>query len=408
MWLPRGVGPDAARLVWARGLRGFADGLLSILLASHLTALGFSALEAGVLVSAALLGSAALTLAVGLRADRVAPRTVLLGATALMAATGLGFAGLESFAALVVVAFVGTLNPSGGDVSVFLPSEQAVLADSAPGSARTALFARYNLAGILLAAAGALASGLPAAAAERLGGSTEAALRSAFLLYVAVAVALVGFYAGLRARHPSATGSRGPLARSRRTVLRLTALFSLDSFGGGFVVDTLLALWLLRRFGLSLEATGVVFFAARVLAAFSQLASAWLAARIGLVRTMVYTHLPANAFLILAALAPDAGTAIACLLARMALAQMDVPARQALVMALVPPEERAGAASLTNAPRSLAAALAPLLAGALLDRSSFGWPLVLAGAIKIAYDLLLLVGYRTVRTEDAGAGVPPA
>jgi hypothetical protein len=179
-------------------------------------------------------------------------------------------------------------------------------------------------------------------------------------------------------------------------VLKLTALFSLDSFGGGFVVDSLLALWLFQRFGLSLEAAGAVFFAARLLSAFSQLVSSWLAARIGLIPTMVYTHLPANALLVAAALMPSAPLAVACLLGRMALSQMDVPARQSYVMAVVPLEERAAAASVTNVPRSLASALTPLAAGALLARSSFGWPLVLGGSIKIAYDLLLLAQFRSV------------
>jgi hypothetical protein len=180
-------------------------------------------------------------------------------------------------------------------------------------------------------------------------------------------------------------------------VLRLASLFSLDAFGGGFALDSLLALWLLRRFDLSLGATAAFFFGARLLSAGSQLAAAPLAARFGLIRTMVYTHLPANAFLVAAAFAPTAGLALALLLARMALATMDVPARQALVMSLVPPAERGAAASVTNVPRSLAAALPPLFAGALLEQSSFGWPLVLGGLLKIAYDLLLLAQFRSVR-----------
>lgn len=391
----------APRLVAARALRGFADGFASVCLAAHLSVLGFSATAIGAIATAALLGSAALTLAVGLAADRIAPRAVLRAASVLVLATGVGFALLTGFWPLLVIAFVGSLNPTGGDVSVFLPTEQALLAGNAPQRDHTALFARYNLGGALLGALGALASGVPGLAAARLAIPLDDALRAGFALYGASAFGLLLLYRGLPAG-PAAPGTaapraaRRPLARSRRVVLELTALFGLDSFGGGFVVQSLLALWLFRRFGLSLETAGAVFFAAGVLAAFSQLASAWLAARIGRIRTMVYTHVPANLFLVLAAFMPTAEWAIAFLLLRMALSQMDVPARQSLVMALVPPEERAAAASVTNAPRALAGALAPLLAGALLDASSFGWPLVAAGLLKIVYDLLLFARFRGV------------
>jgi MFS family permease len=398
-WLPPGVAPDAARLVAARGARGMADGLASLVLPAYLTALGHGPFEIGALVTAALLGSAALTLAVGLVGDRVPARAVLLAACALMAATGAGFVGFEAFAPLLVVAFVGTLNPSSGDVSVFLPTEQALLAESSPPEARTALFARYNVAGGLGGALGALAAGLPGALAAAFGGEALDGHRLAFGAYAAAAGVQVALYrplaVGRRAAGPRASGPRrAPLASSRRIVLGLAALFSLDSFGGGFAVQSLLALWLFQRFGLSLEAAGVVFFAANLLSALSQLASPWLAARIGLVRTMVFTHLPANAFLVLAAFMPDAPSAVACLCLRMAFSQMDVPARQSLVMALVPPEERAAAASVTNVPRSLATALAPSLAGAMLAASSFGWPLVCGGILKIAYDLALFTLYR--------------
>ena len=183
-------------------------------------------------------------------------------------------------------------------------------------------------------------------------------------------------------------------------MLELTALFSLDSFGGSFTVRSMLALWLFQRFGFSAQAAGMLFFATALLSAASQLASARLAQRIGLIPTMVYTHLPANGFLVLAAFMPTAPLAIACLALRAALSQMDVPARQAFVMAIVPPEERAAAAAVTNVPRSLAASLSPSLAGALLAASSFGWPLVVGGALKIAYDLILLARFRDVTPAD--------
>ena len=202
---------------------------------------------------------------------------------------------------------------------------------------------------------------------------------------------------------PRRSRAAAPLVRSRAIVLRLTALFSLDALGGGFVVQSILVLWLSLRFGLSPQTIGQLLFATGILGAFSQLVSARLAVRIGLVPTMVFTHLPANVLLIDAGLAPDAGVAIGCLLARALLSQMDVPVRQSYVMAVVPPEERAAAATVTAVPRSLAAALPPLVVGLMLDRSAIGWPLVIGGVLKAIYDVLLLVQLRGIPVEDAAA-----
>ena len=402
--LPPSATRDARWLVAARTLRSLGDGLTSVLLPAFLLALGHSELEVGVLSTAALIGSAALTLAVGLAAHRLAPRRVLLAASVLLLLTGFGFAVSSAFAVLLLVAFVGTLNPSGGDVSVFLPTEQAMLAETVEPSERTALFARYNVCAGLAVALGALTAGLPAWLGARTGADLADAARFAFAGYGLLGIATALCYRRLagatrepdavRKREHTAALPRRALGESRGIVLRLTALFSLDSFGGGFAINAILVLWLLQRHALSLEAASVAMSAAALLSALSQLASAPLARRIGLIRTMVFTHLPANAFLIGAAFAPDAGAAVACLLARAALSQMDVPARQAYVMSVVRPEERAAAASVTNVPRSLAAAVSPSLAGAMLGASSFGWPLVAGGALKIVYDLLLLAGFR--------------
>ncbi|HTO07470.1 MAG TPA: MFS transporter [Myxococcota bacterium] len=387
---------ESGRLIAARGLRGFVDGAVNVVLSAYLLGLGLSTVQVGAVATATLLGSALLTLGVGLASGRFAARTVLLGASGLMALTGLGFAGLTAFWPLLLVAFVGTLNPTSGDVSIFLPTEQAVLGAAGDLRTRTATFARYNVAGALLGAAGALAGGLPDQAVTHLGVGLQDALRGVFVLYACVALPLVVLYLGLPSAPVAKQEPRAPLARSRSIVLRLTALFSLDSFGGGLAVPPLVALWLNQRFGLSLTELGTFFFAASTLSAFSQFLSAWLAARIGLIETMVFTHLPANGFLIAAVFMPSAPLALGCLLVRGALSQMDVPARQSYVMAVVPPEERAAAASVTNVPRALASALSPLLAGALLERSAFGWPLLLAGSVKILYDLLLLWQFRAV------------
>jgi MFS family permease len=405
MLLPQSATRDARLLLTTRVLRGFADGVVAVVLASYLTALGFSPLEVGAIATGTMLGSAALTLVVGLWGSRFSRRRILLGSCALMFATGLGFAGVTAFWPLFVVAVVGTLNPSAGDVSVFLPVEQAVLAQSSGPRDRTALFAWYNLAGSLSGAIGALASAIPAWLAHQHHVDLIGAERWVFVAYGATAVVAAFFYRNLsRAVEPSATAPATGLARSRTIVLKLSALFSLDSMGGGLVVQSLLVLWLYKRFGLSETTAGQIFFVAGLCGAFSQLVSSRLANRIGLVETMVYTHLPANLFLIAAGLMPNATAAVTCLLLRMCLSNMDVPARQSYVMAVVPPEERAAAASVINVPRSLAAALTPVLAGWMLNHSTFGWPLICAGAMKAAYDLLLLAQFRHVRPRDE-AGV---
>ena len=279
----------------------------------------------------------------------------------------------------------------------------SLLASASSERDRTALFARYSLGGSLLGAFGALASGLPEIAAAHFDLAPVDAFRAGFAAYGAVALGVAALYVGLQKEDAAGTGAqRAPLIRSRAIVFRLTALFSLDSFGGGFAVDSMLVLWLFARFDLSLTTAGGVFFAARMLSAFSQLASPVLARRFGLIETMVFTHIPANIFLMLAALMPTAPLAVSFLLLRMALSQMDVPARQSYVMAVVPVEERAAAATVTNVPRSLAAALSPLLAGVLLELSTFGWPLLIGGFLKIVYDVLLLIQFRSVRPPGEG------
>lgn len=402
-WLiPPSATSDARRLLVTRALRGLADGAVSVLLADYLLAIGFGPLEIGAIVTGTLLGSAVLTLAVGLFGHGLGRRRLLLGVSALMLATGLGFLEVTAFWPLLVIAVAGTLNPSAGDVSVFLPIEQAALSETVAAHDRTAMFARYNLSGSLAGALGALASGLPVALSRSRGWNSAAAGRIGFVLYAVVAILTALIYhrlsSALERRGSTAEGA--PLVKSRRIVVHLAALFSLDAFGGGFIVQSLLVLWLFRRFALSVEITGAIFFAAGVAAGLSQLLSAPLATRIGLINTMVFTHLPSNVLLVLVALMPTAPLAVAFLLLRMCLSQMDVPARQSYVMAVVPPEERAAAASVTNVPRSLAAALAPLLTGAMLSRSSFGWPLLCGGVAKAIYDVCLLIQFRAIKPPE--------
>ncbi len=399
--LPEGATHDASVLLETRGIRAFGDGLVSVVLAAYLVALGYSSARIGVIVSVTLLGSAALTLAVGLRANAYPRRKLLQLVSVLMFATGVGFAVFTGFWALAVVAMIGTLNPSSGDVSVFLPTEQALLPATVSDQDRTALFARYSLIGSLLAAFGALSAGVPGWLGDRWGWTTASSLRLAFVVYAGLAVVVFARYRSLSsAVEPASHAPSTPLGPSRAVVYRLAVLFSLDAFGGGFVITAMLVLWLHNRFGLSVAVSGAVFFWAGVLSAFSALVAVRVAKRIGLVRTMVFTHLPANGLLILTAFMPSAPLAIGCLLARSALSQMDVPARTSYVMAVVSPEERPAAASVTNVPRSLAAALPPFAAGWLLHVTDFGWPLVIGGTVKAVYDLLLLHQFRDQRPPE--------
>jgi MFS family permease len=343
------------RLLVAKGLRAFGDGYVSLLLPLYLLGLGFSPLYVGIIATTTLVGSGLLTLAVGLHAWRYHYRSLLLAASVLMALTGFGFAFFTQFWPLLLVALVGTLNPSSGDVSVFLPLEHAVLARVVSDRQRTATFARYSLVGSLLAAAGSLAAALPATIVSVSGVSSTQAIQAMFALYALIACAAGFVYRGL----PGALAAEvqqpvAPLQQSKKKVYTLAALFSLDAFAGRF----------------------------------------------GLVNTMVYTHIPSSVCLILLPFVPNVAYAIALLFVRSALSQMDVPTRSSYVMAIVTPAERPAAASITSVPRSLASALSPFLAGWMLGLSSFGWPLVVAGGVKIAYDLLLLALFRKVRPPE--------
>jgi MFS family permease len=398
------ISPDIRRLLWARGLRAFGDGYVSLLLPVYLITLGLTPFQVGVIATGTLLGSGILTLLVGLHAYRLRFRTLLLMATALMAATGVGFATFTDFWPLFVVAVVGTLNPSSGDVSVFLPLEQAVLARLASNRQRTAIFARYSLVGALVGAAGALFAGFSEFLTGAVHVAPTTAMQAMFLLYGLLGLASGLIYRRLPAELETETGTpAAPLRESRRIVYTLSALFSLDAFGGGFIVQSLLALWLFERFHLSLAVAGTIFFWTGVFSALSYLVAVRIAHRIGLVNTMVFTHLPSSLLLILVPFVPDLTWVIVLLLVRSALSQMDVPTRSSYVMAVVSPPERAAAASMTSVPRSLASSVSPLIAGYLLGVSSFGWSLVIAGGVKITYDLLLLATFRTVRPPEEAA-----
>ncbi len=392
------------RILVARALRAFADGCIAVLLPTYLLGMGLGLFEVGLLSTLTLAGSAAATLALGALGDNVQRRSLLLGAALLMAATGLGFASLSAFWPLALVAFAGTLNPGSGDASIFLPLEQAQLAGDACGTG-TKVFAHYALAGSLFGAFGALCAAFPDWLAAQGALSLQTALRGMFAAYGALGLVIWFLYRGLEdnpqqesARQAPAPGT--PLGPSRRIVLRLAALFCIDSLASGLLVNALLATWLLERFDLSLGAAGRFFFWSGLLTTGSQLLAPGLARRFGLVRTMVFTHIPASLLLIGAAFAGSLPLALGLLLARSALSQMDVPVRTAFVMAVVTPGERVAAASFTALPKSLAAAAGPSLGGALLASGWLAAPLIACGTLKICYDLLLLAAFDR-RSDDA-------
>jgi MFS family permease len=387
-------------LLTARSLRAFADGYVAVLLPAYLLALGYGTIEVGLLSTVTMLGSAAATLAVGRWGHRFELRRMLMAAAALMTVTGIGFAAFSSLWPLLIVALAGTMNPGGGDVSVFYPLEHTAIAAAAPAETRTSAFARYSFIGSMFGAAGALGAGAPEWLAQSHGVGMLDALKLMFVLYGVIGIAVGVIYARFPAAPADVEKPPVPLGPSKTTVWKLAGLFSVDSFAGGFIVNALLALWLFERFQMSLTAAGAFFFWTGLLSAVSQLAAAPLARRIGLVNTMVFTHLPANFCLIAAAFAPTLDIALALLLVRSALSQMDVPARGAYVMSVVTPAERPAAASFTAVPRSLASSLSPALTGALFAAGAMATPLVLCGVLKSAYDVALLVMFRKVRPRD--------
>jgi len=414
MWLlPESANANARKLLAGKALRAIADGYVSILLPAYLLELGLSAFQVGVLTTATLLGSAALTIFAGAITGRFGYRRPLLWASVLMILTGIGFATCHSFWPLLLVAFVGTLNPSSGDVSIFLPLEHSLLSQSIADRDRTALLARYSIVGALAAALGNLLAGLPTWVTQWLRTNTLTAMQYMFVLYAAIGLAAALVYRQLSDPEPHPVATRQPpLGPSRGTVYRLAMLFSIDALGGGFFVQAILALWLLKTFNLSVAATASLFFWSNLLTGFSYLAAAPIARRIGLIKTMVFTHLPSNLCLIAIPFTSDLRIVVGLLLLRSLLSQMDVPTRSSYVMAVVTPPERPAAAAITAVPRSLAAALSPTLAGYLLTLSAFGWPLLIGGALKTAYDLALLVMFQHLkppeeRPQPAGARPGP-
>lgn len=394
-----------------RAVRMFAYGLTSVVLVLHLAAAGLSPARVGLLLTLTLLGDTAISLLLTTRADRFGRRRTLVAGAALMLVAAAVFATSTSFTLLLLAATVGVLSPSGNEVGPFLAVEQAALSQQVAPAHRTSTFAWYQLAGSLATAAGSLCGGWLVQLLGRAGLQPLASYRGVSLGYGLAGLVLAALFLRLSPAvevAPAAAGAAAPpprgwlgLHRSRGVVLRLSALFALDAFAGGFVVQSYVAWWFHTRFGASPATLGAIFFGANVLAGFSALSAAAIARRIGLVATMVATHLPSNVLLALVPLMPTLPLAVALLFLRFSISQMDVPTRQSYTMAVVEPDERSAAAGVTGTVRTVGAALSPLLAGPLYASATLaGLPFLLSGGLKILYDLLLWRAFRAVRPPE--------
>ena len=388
---------DRVLLFLARFIRLFSYGALSVVLVLYLTGLGLSESQTGLLLSLTLVGDTVVSLFLTTQADRIGRRRMLIIGAILMTAAGLTFASTRSFLLLVVAGTIGVLSPSGNEVGPFLPIEQAALAQLTPPPARTGLFAWYALTGALATAGGSLFAGLLTEMLEKATLPPVASERAIIFLYAGLGALLAGLFQRLSPRSETETNAGRVEGRnllgigsSRSVVFRLSGLFALDAFGGGFVVQSFAVYWFYLRFRANPAALGGIFFGANVCAGLSALVASRLAARFGLVRTMVFTHLPSNILLILIPLMPNLPLAVLVLFLRFSISQMDVPTRQSYTMAIVRPEERSATAGITGVARTTGAALAPMLAGLLFARPALiNLPFFIAGTLKIAYDLLL-------------------
>jgi MFS family permease len=407
---------DGWLLFVTRFARLFAYGSLSVILVFYLIGLGLTEVQSGLVLTLTLAGDVVVSLYLTTRADRIGRRRMLIIGAILMAAAGLAFASTHNLLFLIIAGTIGVISPSGNEVGQFLSIEQAALSHIVPATARTEVFAWYTLAGSLATALGALCGGFVTQVLQRTSLTPVASYRAVVILYAALGMLLAFLFTRLSAMVEVDAFSNGAVSRaslshvfgitrSRNVVLKLSSLFALDSFAGGFVVQSFAAYWFYLRFGVQPATLGAIFFWANVFAGISALVASRLAARIGLVRTMVFTHLPSNILLILVPLMPNLSLAVLVLLLRFSISQMDVPARQSYIMAVVPAEERSAAGGFTGVARTTGAAISPLFAGFLFARPSLiSVPFFLAGALKIVYDLMLYRGFVTVQPPEEKPG----
>jgi MFS family permease len=394
---------DIRILFATRIVRMFSYGLLAVILALYLEQAGLSVAQIGLLLTLTLLGDALISLWITTRADRIGRKRMLLVGAALMIFAGILFAATRNFFLLLLAATIGVISPSGNEVGPFLAIEQSSLAQSLPGEKRTQIFAWYQLAGSLATALGSLTGGELAQLLQNGGAAPLASYRVLILIYAGLGMVLAGLF-GFLSRVVEAPVSakamvnRLGLGKSSRIVLRLSALFSLDAFAGGFVVQAIVAYWFHLRYGVNPALLGAIFFGANILAGLSALSAAWIARKIGLLNTMVFSHVPSNILLILVPLMPNLPLAITMLLLRFSISQMDVPTRQSYTLSVVSPEERSAAAGVTGIARTLGASLAPVVSTPLMGiQALIGAPFIISGALKLVYDFILYRSFKAIR-----------
>lgn len=402
---------DARILFVTRMARLFAYGALSVILLLYLAQIGLSEMQIGLLLTLTLAGDTVISLWLTTTADRVGRKRMLLAGAGLMVFGGVLFAVTADFAVLLLAATIGVISPSGYEVGPFLSIEQSALSSIIPGEQRTRVFAWYNLVGSFATALGALVTGASVQMLQDTGVTPVASYRAVVVGYAVFGLILAVFFCGLsslveapkEARHGVASEfrQRFGLHQSKRIVLKLSGLFSLDAFAGGFILQSIMAYWFYLRFGVQPAVLGSIFFGANILAGISSLSAVWLADRIGLIRTMVYTHIPSNVLLMLVPLMPNLPLAMAVLLLRFSISQMDVPTRQSYIMAVVKPDERSAAAGITGVARTVGASIAPAITGPLLASAALASvPFFISGSLKIVYDLLLYRSFKSVRPPE--------
>ena len=408
----RRLTPDGYFLFITRITRMFGYGFLSVVLVLYLTQAGLSETQIGLLLTLTLIGDTIISLWITTNADRIGRRRMLIAGAFLMVFAGVLFALTRNFIFLLIAATIGVISPSGYEVGPFLSIEQAALSQILPDDKRTHIFAWYNLVGSFATALGALGGGGLVQALQDTGVSPLGSYRVIVIGYATIGAILGGLFTrlspgveiqagGAPPQPTSAFRTRFGLHRSQGVVLKLSALFSIDAFAGGFVLQSILAYWFHVRFNVQPAILGSIFFGANILAGLSALSAAWVASKIGLIRTMVFTHIPSNILLILVPLMPNLPLAIAVLLLRFSISQMDVPTRQSYTMAVVAPDERSAAAGITGIARTTGASLSPVFTGPLLANAALmNVPFFLSGGLKIIYDLLLYRSFKAIKPPE--------
>ena len=404
-WLSR----DGKLLLAAKIVRTFAYGFLSVILAIYLKLIGFDDVLIGLVLTVTLVNSVIFTLIASFYADRIGRRRILVIYAALMSISGAIFVTTENHVMLIIAAFIGTINVTGSETGAFLTIEQSILPQTVKNiKKRNIIFAIYNMVGTFAMSAGVLFSGLPTIIQQQFGGETLNqidSIRPLFILYSLLGIVVIGIYLLLSNRIEVQGKIARPLTQtlspmSKNIVGKLSGLFAIDSFAGGFVIQSIVSFWFFTKFGADLTTLSYIFSVAGILTAFSFIVSAKIADKVGLINTMVFTHIPSNILIILVAFAPSLSVAIAFYLIRMALSQMDVPTRQSYIVAVVNEEERTAAAGITNISRNISQAISPSLTGIIINTFTLSTPFIIGGLLKIAYDIALYVNFRKIKPPE--------